>query len=81
MELECQLASNGLYCGDTTGYSDPRAGELASGASEWKLLFQIDSDDALDFMWGDSGRLYYWVLKDEAQRGDFANAWLVLQCS
>ena len=23
MELECQLVTNGLYCGDTSGYEDP----------------------------------------------------------
>jgi hypothetical protein len=27
MALECQLASNGLYCGNSTGYQSPRAAE------------------------------------------------------
>jgi uncharacterized protein YwqG len=81
MELECQLASNGLYCGDATGYTDPRASELATGAADWKLLFQINTDDDLNVMWGDCGTLYFWVRQEEARRGEFANVWLVLQCS
>ena len=59
MELEAQLASNGLYCGNAAGYSDPRAADLASGAQDWRLLLQLDSDESADLMWGDCGRLYF----------------------
>jgi uncharacterized protein YwqG len=81
MELESQLASNGLYCGDESGYSDPRAESLAAGAGNWRLLFQIDSDDDLDVMWGDAGTIYFWVEAEAAREHRFENAWLVLQCS
>jgi uncharacterized protein YwqG len=81
MELECQLVSHGLYCGDSRGYADPRASALAPGAADWRLLFQLDSDDELDLMWGDSGMIYFWVREQEARAGDFSGAWLVLQCS
>ncbi len=80
MELECQLASNGLYCGNQSGYEDPRASALEAGAADWKLLLQIDTDDDLEVMWGDDGRLYFWVREDEAKQCDFSNAWVVLQC-
>lgn len=80
MELECQLASHGLYCGDSTGYKDPRAAALKDGASDWRLLFQLDTDDDLGVMWGDGGTLYFWVKETDARAGNFTNAWLVLQC-
>lgn len=80
MELECQLVSNGLYCGNATGYKDPRASELKAGAKDWKLLFQIDTDDDLEIMWGDGGRIYYWIKENEARQGNFSNTWVVLQC-
>ena len=80
MELEAQLVSNGLYCGDETGYKDPRADELRPGAADWRLLFQFDSDDDLDVMWGDLGMLYFWVTAARARQGDFHVAWLVQQC-
>jgi uncharacterized protein YwqG len=45
----------------------------------WRLLLQLDSDDA--WMWGDCGRLYFWVHEADLARGDFSRAWMVLQCS
>lgn len=80
MELECQLVSNGLYCGSPSGYEDVRAQVLKAGAANWRLLFQMDSDDELGVMWGDSGIIYYWVEEHAARAGDFRNTWLILQC-
>jgi uncharacterized protein YwqG len=81
MELECQLVTHGLYCGSSSGYEDARAASLRDGAKDWNLLFQFDSDDDLDVMWGDAGTLYYWIERHRARQGDFSNAWLILQCS
>jgi uncharacterized protein YwqG len=81
MELEAQLVSNGLYCGDASGYDDARAAGLREGSSQWRLLLQFDSDDELGLMWGDAGILYFWVQESAARQGDFRNTWLVLQCS
>jgi uncharacterized protein YwqG len=81
MELECQLVSNGLYCGDPSGYKDPRAKTLGQTADEWRLLLQLDSDDDLDVMWGDCGRLYFWIREDDARSRRFDLAWVILQCA
>ncbi len=81
MELQCQLASNGLYCGDSSGYNDPRAQLLEAGAKDWRLLLQLDTDDDAGVMWGDCGTLYFWVRAEEAASGNFQNPWVVLQCS
>ena len=80
MKFECQLASNGIYVGDSTGYTDPRLPALEKGADDWQLLLQIDSDDPLGMMWGDTGRVYFWVRKQDLARKDFSNVWLSLQC-
>jgi uncharacterized protein YwqG len=80
MELECQLASNGLYCGDPSGYQHPDVGRLQDGAADWRLLLQIDSDDDVKVMWGDAGILYFWIREADARAGRFENAWVVLQC-
>ena len=80
MELESQLASNGVYCGNPEGYATARAKQLEDGAKNWRLLFQMDSDDELGVMWGDVGMLYFWVEEAAARRGDFSDVWLVLQC-
>lgn len=79
MELDCQLVSNGLYCGDSSGYNDPRARLLQPGSYDWRLLLQIDADDDLEVMWGDCGTLYFWVQEQPARAADFSGAWLILQ--
>jgi len=81
MQLECQLVSNGIYCGGPEGYSDPRVSELERGAAEWILLLQIDSDDNPEWMWGDCGRLYFWITKTDLAASAFDRVWMVLQCS
>ncbi|MCL4517217.1 MAG: YwqG family protein [Firmicutes bacterium] len=81
MLLECQLAFHGLYVGDSSGYNDPRAQQLRSGAKDWRLLVQIDSDDQSGMMWGDVGRLYFWIREEDLRNRQFDNVWLILQCS
>ncbi len=82
MELECQLVTNGLYCGNSSGYNDPKSKELENGASKWRLLLQIDSeDDKTGMMWGDIGRLYFWIKQQDLEELNFEDTWFVLQCS
>lgn len=80
MQLECQLAFNGVYCGDAKGYQDPRVRELEHDASQWRLLFQCDSDDNVGWMWGDVGRLYFWIAESDIESRRFENVWMILQC-
>jgi uncharacterized protein YwqG len=80
MELECQLVSHGLYCGDSSGYLSREAAPLKEGAKDWRLLLQIDTDEDLGVMWGDGGILYFWIREEDARAGRFDQAWAVLQC-
>jgi hypothetical protein len=80
MALECQLVSNGLYCGDGRGYHDPRAEKLARGSAGWLLLAMIDTGEPRGWMWGDGGCLYFWSRRDDLQTGRFENVWMIMQC-
>ncbi len=80
MQLEAQLVTNGLYCGNETGYKDPRRKALEAGADDWMLLLQLDSDDTAEFMWGDLGMLYYWIRKQDLAENRFDSVWMTLQC-
>jgi uncharacterized protein YwqG len=79
MELEAQLASNGIYMGGPDSYSDERIAALEPGAADWRLLLQIDSDDSAGLMWGDTGTLYVWVREQDARVGDFSRVWMIVQ--
>jgi hypothetical protein len=81
MRLECQLVAHGIYCGDSSGYEDPRRKILERGAADWQLLIQIDSDEArLGWMWGDSGRVYFWARQQDIEMHNFDDSWSILQC-
>jgi uncharacterized protein YwqG len=79
MQLECQLVTNGIYCGDTTGYQDPRRAVLEKAATEWRLLLQVDSDDH-SMTWGDVGHIFFWIRRQDLAKRDFSKCWLILQC-
>jgi uncharacterized protein YwqG len=80
MQVECQLASNGVSCGNPSGYRDPRAAVLRRDAGDWRLLLQIDSDEDAGMMWGDVGRIYYWIRAEDLRQHDWQLSWLILQC-
>ena len=81
MQRECQLASNGVDCGGPAGYKSQRAKELEPGVGDWRLLLQIDSDDDCGMMWGDVGRIYFWIRQQDLANRAFENCWCILQCT
>ncbi|MGD9155007.1 MAG: YwqG family protein [Bacillota bacterium] len=82
MLLDCELVANGLYCGDSTGYESPEIKHHKKNSNRWKLLFQLDSVEKDDFelMFGDSGRIYFFIKEDDLKNSNFENVWLILQC-
>jgi len=75
MALQCQFASNGL-----TGRNDPRAAEIALGAGDWQLLLQVDTDgDGPGWIWGDYGKLYWWIRRQDLAALRFDRTWTILQ--
>lgn len=80
MDAECQMVAGGLNLGGPEGYRDPRAEPLKAGASQWRLLLQLDSDEDAGMMWGDSGRLYFWIREADLAARNFDDVWMILQC-
>ena len=74
MRIQCQLVSHGV-----TDADDPRAEELAKGASDWVLLCQIDSDVSAHMRWANNGMIYYWIKRADLQARQFERSWLILQ--
>jgi len=81
MELECELVTNGIYCGDPAGYQSAEAKRLEPNARDWVMLFQIDSDEMrAELMWGDSGCVYFWIRQQDLAARRFERCWAILQC-
>ncbi|RYU93112.1 YwqG family protein [Emticicia agri] len=78
------------------GYSDNIQGEMESEcegvfnhsegdeleriAKNWILLLQIDSNEENKMMWGDCGRLYFWIRREDLINRRFENVKVVVQC-
>lgn len=81
MELHCELASNGHYCGhgDWSNLDDVLP-QMTQSAGRWKLLLQVDSDEELGFAWGDGGTVYFWAPREASGTLDVERAWVAMQC-
>jgi uncharacterized protein YwqG len=79
MQLDCQLVSNGLSVGTPDWRASPRRDALEAGASNWRLLLQVDTDENAGMQWGDLGSLYYWINGSSLESRSFEDAWLFLQ--
>jgi uncharacterized protein YwqG len=44
------------------------------------LLFQIATDDAMNWCWGDAGAYYAFIEPDDLERLAFSKAQLILEC-
>lgn len=82
MEVQCEMAWHGIHMGNAEGFGTPQGMAVlkAGGEEDWKLLLQIDTDDDQDWMWGDTGMLYFWVRASQAKLGRFEDSWCILQC-
>lgn len=50
------------------------------GTTPRRLLLQLDSDDTIDGMWGDVGRLYFLVSDEKLRNRSFDETWMIMQC-
>ncbi len=65
---EVVQALAGCYEGDGPGHFDYERWQAArTQVAEWRLALQIDSDEALDVMWGDVGTLFWMMRRDDIE--------------
>lgn len=84
MTNECELVTRGHYLGGTWDNIPVQDVQLAEKTSldNWLLLFQLDTVTSGDFelMFGDCGRLYFYIRKEDLQQRRFERVWTILQC-
>ena len=84
MTLECELVSRGHYLGGSweSVPQEERDALRAPSVQDWRLLFQLDTVASGDFelMFGDCGRIYFYIRREDLLARRFDRAWLVLQC-
>ena len=87
MLLECEAATSGVELYSIRGgYSEKISKEtlrqLKENCTKWRLLFQLDSIQTKNYemLWGDVGRIYFYINIDDLSKQNFDNCWLILQC-
>ena len=86
--LECEFASRGYYLGNPEGWAkipqEEREKKMLTSLYEWRLLFQLDTvesaEDGFELMFGDCGRLYFCIRKEDLLARRFDRIWLISQC-
>jgi hypothetical protein len=78
LELLDELAGKGPLH-RMLGHADAIQGDMKKPASEWVLLFQMDSYFYGKLLWGDNGRLFFWVRAEDLAQKHFDDVEVVLQ--
>ena len=83
MEPECELYSRGIDEDMQEELSEEEEAELVRNAADrWVLLFQMGTveDGETELMYGDCGRIYFWIRKEDLAARNFHHVRLILQC-
>lgn len=84
MTTQCELVSQGHYLGGA--WADLPANAVveakATSLDKWQLLLQLDevTDEDFCLSFGDGGRLYFYITRDDLKNRNFDNIWLIYQC-
>ncbi|KOY06125.1 hypothetical protein WN73_23415 [Bradyrhizobium sp. CCBAU 45394] len=62
------------------GYHDGLQSDARIGPTRKLLLFQIATDDAMHWCWGDVGAYYVFIDMDALKKMDFSQATITLEC-
>jgi len=77
MEYECEMVDRGY---SWTIIPEEEKVIIEKESAKWKLLFQLDSESEAGMMWGDVGRLYFWMKEEDLMLHNFDRTWMVFQC-
>lgn len=84
IQCECEYVSRGYdYGNGVPDTSEEEKADIEKKAEDWILLFQLDTIETDDYelMFGDCGRIYFYIRKKDLAERNFDNVQLILQCS
>jgi uncharacterized protein YwqG len=80
MESTCEWVSLGHKEAEMSKIDANALNDTLKNKMDWTLLLQIDSNTDIGMLWGDMGKLYFWIKKDDLAQQKFENSWVILQC-
>lgn len=80
MQVGCEIAYGSHSRYDMNGLEKRK--QIMNSAVKWRLLLQIDSEEGkTGMMWGEVGRIYYWIHEDDLAKLCFDRVIYEMQCS
>jgi hypothetical protein len=80
MNVDAQLAANGIDLNTGERWYHPHVAQLERDAGQWRLLLQLSTDDALGIQLGyPLGRLYAWIRDEDLRNGRFDDVWTFIR--
>jgi uncharacterized protein YwqG len=79
MANDCVMASERLDETPAAARRNLRQTKSVQAADLCQLLLQLDSDARLGLEWMDSGRLYFWIRRQDLTAKRFHKCWVILQ--
>ena len=83
MLLECEQIMHQINNVKYTNTSKDLLYQQRESSKQWQLLFQLDTiyiENQEIMMWGDMGRLFYYIKHEDLKNLNFDNCWCILQC-
>ncbi len=86
MTMECELIKRGYYLGGAWDNITPQDKQesIDHSLKDWILLFELDSftdtDKDYELMLGDEGSLYFYIRREDLEKRNFDDIWLIFQC-
>lgn len=84
MREECEWVTNGIYCGGKVTLPEEDRVRFAKASKQWRLLLQLDTvesnADDFELMFGDCGRLYFYIRESDLKARAFDRVWMISQC-
>lgn len=79
MQISCEFITKGVSYAALRDPGERR--NVMQSAVKWRLLLQIDSEEEkTGVMWGDVGRIYFWIHEDDLAEQQFDRVVCVMQC-
>lgn len=80
MQFSCEMHTQGLSWEDIRE-SEAERQRVQQSALGWRLLLQIDSEEEkTGMMWGDVGRVYFWIKEEDLSAQRFDRVVCEMQC-
>lgn len=82
MLRHCEEMNDKVRGGNTSEVTSEKVVTFETNVEQWQLLFQLDTitTNNYELAFGDFGRIYFYIKRDDLKKCNFEDCWLFMQC-